>query len=104
MVQRWERSPGRGSGTQRQIGDHMTVPVEKAAQLGTEHGTRAAEAWLASGVGVLTAEVRARMKPAPDWNDPATLAVPIAYTDEYAVAFTAAVEATIRTKCEEVGP
>lgn len=124
-------------------GPHMTESVERAAQLGTEHGTRAAEEFLDyhltgrvdavsrsrrilaaidSGLAKAAGEAGWVGWPEPRLDEDATWhllqeiagattelghgfaaqTIPPDSILKYKTAFTAAVEATIRTKCEEV--
>lgn len=107
-------------------------PVLRAAQLGTEHGTRAAEAWLIRNhpnglTGLARAVVLSLMRnpsglvsgeplPEPDLTDTA-VAYALRYfaemddftspryqdlKDAYKTVFRAAVEATVQARCEEV--
>lgn len=89
-------------------------PTDRARDLGTEHGARVAEEWMVY-VGAFDG--------CPDWwtgewPQPDLSAVSIEAVggatyevasraglicDAYEAAFTAAVEATIRAKCEETG-
>lgn len=90
--------------------------IERAAQLGAEHGRRDAGAWCKSDFGhwyVTTASPRARKRydrrfPSPDESDVLDLNA-LAITDtEYLIALSAygaayreAVETTVREKCGE---
>lgn len=110
--------------------------VERARELGTEHGTRAAEKWFAGangshyldharGHGEWCASIAYEdVMPQPDLSSPNVFAigdetettyyvnlddpdegrdVPGEIVDAYSAAFTAAVETTIRARCEETG-
>lgn len=62
----------------------MTAATDKARDLGTEHGTRAAEEWVAIAAG---------------WRGGDSVTY-YAILRAYSAAFTAAVEATIRSAVE----
>lgn len=101
--------------------EQSVSPVEKAAQLGTEHGAQAAEEWLTEDDGVGTIELISRPGglqdtqggywPQPDSCENGSIFY-FAKIDEsgdyhhecvaaYSETFRSAVEATIRAKCEE---